>query len=105
LIPSGEPKEQGSRMLLEYLKTNSKKNWIAIWNIITWSCILHNFCIGTGDVGKDDEIDDKPNSEHLKKIILTYFEKINKNRTKIQKEALFCEWTRKHYVPWKNLFV
>jgi hypothetical protein len=50
-------------------------------------------------VGKDDEIDDKPNSEHLKKIILTYFEKINKNRTKIQKEALFCEWTRKHYVP------
>ena len=51
--------------------------------------ILHNFCIGTGDVEKDDEIDDKPNSEHPKKIILTLFKIKNKNRVKIQKEALF----------------
>jgi hypothetical protein len=57
--------------------------------LIIACCILHNFCIGIGDVGKDDEIDDKPNSEHPKKIILTLFETNNKNRAKIQKGALF----------------
>ena len=30
--------------------------------IVTACCILHNFCIRTRDVGRDDEIDDKPNS-------------------------------------------
>jgi hypothetical protein len=27
--------------------------------LITTCCILHNFCIGTRDVGKDDEVDKK----------------------------------------------
>jgi hypothetical protein len=41
------------------------------------------------------------NSEHLEKIILMSFETKNKNRAKIQKEALFWKWTRKHYGPEK----
>jgi hypothetical protein len=57
--------------------------------LITACCILHNFYIGVGDVEKDDEIDDKPNSEHLEKIILILFETKNKNRSKIQKDELF----------------
>jgi hypothetical protein len=66
--------------------------------LITACCILHNFCIGTGDMGKDDELDNEPNSGHPEKIILTLSENKSKNRDKIQREALFREWTRKHYV-------
>ena len=66
---------------------------------ITACCLLHNFCIGTRNVGKNDEIDNKPNSEHLEKIVLILSEIKSKNRAKIQKEALFQEWIRKHYVP------
>jgi hypothetical protein len=38
-------------------KLNCNLKYVLI--LITAYCIIHNFCIGIGDVGKDDEIDNK----------------------------------------------
>jgi nitrous oxide reductase len=66
--------------------------------IITSCCILHNFYIGTGDVRMDDLIDDKPNSLKLDNVVPTHAEEQSKRMGKREREALFQEWSRKHYV-------
>jgi hypothetical protein len=65
--------------------------------IITACCILHNFCIGTGDVGIDDLIDDEPNSLKPDNVVPTPAEEQSKMMGVSEREALFQEWSRKHY--------
>ena len=65
--------------------------------IITTCCILYNFCIGTGDVGRDDLIDDKPNSLKPDNVVPTPSEEQSKMMGKREREALFQEWSRVHY--------
>ena len=57
--------------------------------LITACCILHNFCIGTRDMGKDDELDNEPDSEHPEKIILTLSENKNKIELKSKERHYF----------------
>jgi hypothetical protein len=65
--------------------------------IITACCILHNFCIGIGDVGSHDLIDDKPNSLKPDSGLPTPAEEQSKKMGKREREALFQEWSRKYY--------
>jgi hypothetical protein len=66
--------------------------------IITTCCILHNLCIGTGDVVRDDLISDKPNSLKPDNVVPIPAEEQSKRMGKREREALFQEWSRKHYV-------
>jgi hypothetical protein len=48
-------------------------------------------------VGRDDLIDDKPNSLKPDNAVPTPAEEQSKRMGKREREALFQEWSRKHY--------
>jgi hypothetical protein len=73
--------------------------------LITACCILHNLSIGTGDMGKDDELDNEPNSEHLEKIILTSLRIKVKIELKSKKRHYFENRLEKIMCLEKNCFL
>ena len=65
------------------------------------ACILHNFCIASGDVGGEIEMDDLSNDrkKEIDSPNLTVSDIQSKNLAKTQREALYQDWMKKHYKP------
>lgn len=95
MIQAEDLGERGLKTLLVY----TKNKWSILRNsncdlkyapiIITACCILHNFCIGNGDVGRDGKIDEKSNSLKPDNVVPTLAEEQSKRMGKIKRKALF----------------
>ena len=69
--------------------------------IIVACCILHNFCIASGDVGGENDIDDLSNDreKEIDSANLIVSDIQSNNLARAQREALYQDWVKKHYKP------